>query len=307
MPPQPRMNLSGLTKLPIKLIFMEQIKSYFYLAVFGVTTLFPVLSVEAQTNAQGNDRTIESTIVEETPEVVTQERKTLWGLVKSGGLMMVPLALLALYGFYCAGVQLYVILFSNDEQKDRELLSRLNPHEVSYEEDMPRILQEEILKRDRAAFPKMAEAALKSVYGGKTAVEEALEWEGALQLGRLKRGIKPLQGVVAVAPLMGLLGTVYGMIASFQSMGTAGDDKVKFLSEGIYEALVTTATGLTIAIPFLFLYLWLSRKTDEIGENLNRQSRGFLGAFFPEIRGGVNRGTEGEQPEGSLDLEQNTK
>ena len=85
MPPQPRMNLSGLTKLPIKLIFMEQIKSYFYLAVFGVTTLFPVLSVEAQTNAQGNDRTIESTIVEETPEVVTQERKTLWGLVKSGG------------------------------------------------------------------------------------------------------------------------------------------------------------------------------------------------------------------------------
>ena len=307
MPPQPRMNLSGLTKLPIKLIFMEQIKSYFYLAVFGVTTLFPVLSVEAQTNAQGNDRTIESTIVEETPEVVTQERKTLWGLVKSGGLMMVPLALLALYGFYCGGVQLYVILFSNDQQKDRELLSRLNPHEVSYEEDMPRILQEEILKRDRAAFPKMAEAALKSVYGGKTAVEETLEEEGALQLGRLKRGIKPLQGVVAVAPLMGLLGTVYGMIASFQSMGTAGDDKVKFLSEGIYEALVTTATGLTIAIPFLFLYLWLSRKTDEIGENLNRQARGFLGAFFPEIRGGVNRGTEGEQPEGSLGLEQNTK
>jgi len=221
--------------------------------------------------------------------------------------MMVPLALLALYGFYCGGVQLYVILFSNDQQKDRELLYRLNPHEVSYEEDMPRILQEEILKRDRAAFPKMAEAALKSVYGGKTAVEEALEEEGALQLGRLKRGIKPLQGVVAVAPLMGLLGTVYGMIASFQSMGTAGDDKVKFLSEGIYEALVTTATGLTIAIPFLFLYLWLSRKTDEIGENLNRQARGFLGAFFPEIRGGVNRGTEGEQPEGSLGLEQNTK
>ena len=84
-----------------------------------------------------------------------------------------------------------------------------------------------------------------------------------------------------VAPLLGLLGTVYGMIASFQSMGSAGDDKVKFLSEGIYEALVTTASGLTIAIPFLFLYLWLNRKTDKIGENLNRQARKFLGAFFP--------------------------
>ena len=75
------------------------------------------------------------------------------------------------------------------------------------------------------------------------------------------------------------------MIASFQSLGSAGDDKVEFLSAGIYEALVTTAAGLTIAIPFLFLYLWLNRKTDEIGENLNRQARAFLGALFPEKRG----------------------
>ena len=75
-------------------------------------------------------------------------------------------------------------------------------------------------------------------------------------------------------------------------MGSAGDDKVEFLSEGIYEALVTTATGLTIAIPFLFLYLWLNRKADEIGENLNRQSRVFLGALFP-LEGGSSGG---EQP-----------
>ena len=287
---------------------MEHIKKYLYTAVLYTAVLFPVPSViGAQANDQGgNDNTIESTIVEEMPEVVIQERKTMWGLVKSGGLMMVPLALMALYGFYCGGVQMYVILFSNNDQKDQELLSRLNPHEVSYEDDMPKILQEEILKRDRAAFPKMAEAALKAIYGGKTAVEEALMEEGALQLSRLKRGIKPLQGVVTVAPLMGLLGTVYGMIASFQSMGTAGDDKVKFLSEGIYEALVTTATGLTIAIPFLFLYLWLSRKTDEIGENLNRQARSFLGTLFPEVRGGVARGSGGQQPVDTLALEQNT-
>jgi len=280
-------------------------KTYLYAVFFCATLLFPVLSVNAQPNEQGgNDRTIESTIVEETPEVTTQERKTMWGLVKSGGLMMVPLGLLALYGFYCGGVQLYVILFSNDRAKDQELLSRLNPHEVSYEEDMPGIVKEEILKRDRAAFPKMAEVALKAASDGKAAVEEALEEEGALQLGRLKRGIKPLQGVVTVAPLMGLLGTVYGMIASFQSMGTAGDDKVKFLSEGIYEALVTTATGLTIAIPFLFLYLWLNRKTDEIGENLNRQARSFLGVFFPGASGGVVQVSRGKHPESSLDLEQ---
>jgi len=298
------MNLRGLTKLPVKLILMEQIKTYLYAVVFGATVFFPLLSVGAQTNAQeGNDRTIESTIVEETPEVVTQERKTMWGLLKSGGLMMVPLGLLALYGFYCAGVQIYVVVFSNDKDKDRELLSRLDSQN---NDEISAIVEEEIGRRDRAVFPKMCEAALSNISIGRKETEEALEEEGALQLSRLKRGIKPLQGVVTVAPLMGLLGTVYGMIASFQSMGTAGDDKVKFLSEGIYEALVTTATGLTIAIPFLFLYLWLSRKTDEIGENLNRQARSFLGGLFPEVRGDVTRDSGGLQPVGALDLEKNS-
>ena len=301
---RPRMNLRGLTKLPVKLILMEQIKTYLYAVVFGATVFFPLLSVEAQTNAQGgNDRTIESTIVEETPEVVTQERKTMWGLLKSGGLMMVPLGLLALYGFYCAGVQIYVVVFSNDKDKDRELLSRIDSQN---NDEISAIVEEEIGRRDRAVFPKMCEAALSNISIGRKETEEALEEEGALQLSRLKRGIKPLQGVVTVAPLMGLLGTVYGMIASFQSMGTAGDDKVKFLSEGIYEALVTTATGLTIAIPFLFLYLWLSRKTDEIGENLNRQARSFLGGLFPEVRGDVTRDSGGLQPVGALDLEKNS-
>jgi len=196
-----------------------------------------------------------------------------------------------------------VVVFSNDKDKDRELLSRLDSQN---NDEISAIVEEEIGRRDRAVFPKMCEAALSNISIGRKETEEALEEEGALQLSRLKRGIKPLQGVVTVAPLMGLLGTVYGMIASFQSMGTAGDDKVKFLSEGIYEALVTTATGLTIAIPFLFLYLWLSRKTDEIGENLNRQARSFLGGLFPEVRGDVTRDSGGLQPVGALDLEKNS-
>ena len=59
------------------------------------------------------------------------------------GLMMVPLALLMFYGFYCAGAQVYVILFTNDKSKDNELLEKLDPHELAYE-DMPMIVQNEI-------------------------------------------------------------------------------------------------------------------------------------------------------------------
>jgi biopolymer transport protein ExbB len=271
---------------------MENVKSYLIIAALFTAVLFatPITAAQANGPSGGAGQTVNSTTDSETPGVVTKERKTLWGLVKSGGLIMVPLGLLALYGFYKAGEQIYVIIFSNGGEKDQLLLQRLNP-QVTHFEEMGGIIGADVEQRAKAAFPPMCAAALERVYQGKEAMEEALVEEGVLQLGRLKRGIKPLQGVVMVAPLLGLLGTVYGMIASFQSLGSAGDDKVEFLSEGIYEALVTTATGLTIAIPFLFLYLWLNRRADEVGENLNRQARVFLGALFP-----VEGGYSGDEP-----------
>jgi biopolymer transport protein ExbB len=271
---------------------MENIKTYLFVVVHFAVILFAAPSASGQTNdlAGGDGPTANSTATGTASDVVTEQKKTMWGLVRSGGLMMVPLGLLALYGFYKAGEQLYVIILSNSGEKDQVLLDQLNPH-VTHFEEMGGIVGEDIEQRSKAAFPPMCAVALERIYQGKEAMEEALVEEGVLQLGRLKRGIKPLQGVVMVAPLLGLLGTVYGMIASFQSMGSAGEDKVEFLSEGIYEALVTTATGLTIAIPFLFLYLWLNRKADEIGENLNRQSRVFLGALFP-LEGGSSGGEQ---------------
>ena len=270
---------------------MENVKTYLLFTALFATVLFATPKASGQTNnpADRDGPTANLTATGTTSNVVTEQKKTMWGLVRSGGLMMVPLGLLALYGFYKAGEQIYVIILSNGGEKDQALLDQLDPH-VTHFEEMGGIVGEDIEQRAKAAFPPMCAAALERIHQGKEAMEEAIVVEGALQLGRLKRGIKPLQGVVMVAPLLGLLGTVYGMIASFQSMGSAGDDKVEFLSEGIYEALVTTATGLTIAIPFLFLYLWLNRKADEIGENLNRQSRVFLGALFP-----VERGSSGEE------------
>ena len=278
---------------------MENVKTYLFFAAFFAAVLFATPNASGQPNdpADGDGPTANSTASGTVSEVVTEQKKTMWGLVRSGGLMMVPLGLLALYGFYKAGEQLYVIILSNGGEKDQVLLDQLSPH-VTHFEEMGGIVGEDIEQRAKAAFPPMCAAALEQIYQGKEAMEEAIVVEGALQLGRLKRGIKPLQGVVMVAPLLGLLGTVYGMIASFQSMGSAGDDKVEFLSEGIYEALVTTATGLTIAIPFLFLYLWLNRKADEIGENLNRQSRVFLGALFSVEGGSSGQGqSTRENPE----------
>ena len=267
---------------------MEMFKSSQLIGACAAALLFALsgLSAQPSNNPVGEgEETINSTIVENQPEQVSMERKTLWQLIKNGGLMMWPLALLALYGFYKTGVQVYVIILSNNQKRDEVLLARLNPNAMPFD-NLKSEVASDIKQRAQSAFPKMCEAALARLYEGKEAMEDALLREGVMQLGRLKRGLKPLQSVVTVAPLLGLMGTVYGMIASFQSLGATGD-KVEILSKGIYEALVTTAAGLTIAIPFLFIYQWLSHRVDEIGENLNRQSETFLGKFYPCGGGGV--------------------
>ena len=267
---------------------MEMFKSSQLIGACAAALLFalPGLSAQPSNNPAGaGEETIKSTIVENQPEQVSMEKKTLWELIKNGGLMMWPLALLALYGFFKAGVQVYVIILSNNQNRDEALLGRLNPHDMPFD-DLKGEVASDINQRAQSAFPKMCEAALVRLHEGKEAMEDALSREGAMQLSRLKRGLKPLQSVVTVAPLLGLMGTVYGMIASFQSLGATGD-KVEILSKGIYEALVTTAAGLTIAIPFLFIYQWLNHRVDEIGENLNRQAEAFLGKFHPSGGGGI--------------------
>ena len=267
---------------------METFKSSQLIGACAAALLFALSGLSAQPSnntAGAGEGTINSTIVENQPEQVSMERKTLWELIKNGGLMMWPLALLALYGFYKTGVQVYVIILSNNQKRDEALLGHLNPHTMPFD-DLNGEVASDIKQRAQSAFPKMCEAALARLHEGKEAMEDALSREGAMQLGRLKRGLKPLQSVVTVAPLLGLMGTVYGMIASFQSLGATGD-KVEVLSKGIYEALVTTAAGLTIAIPFLFIYQWLNHRVDEIGENLNRQAEAFLGKFHPSGGGGI--------------------
>ena len=280
---------------------MEMFKTSQLIGACAAALLFalPGLSAQPSNSAAGtSEETINSTIVENQPEQVSMERKTLWELIKNGGLMMWPLALLALYGFYKTGVQVYVIILSNNQKRDEALLGHLNPRTMPFD-DLNGEVASDVKQRAQSAFPKMCEAALARLYEGKEAMEDALSREGAMQLSRLKRGLKPLQSVVTVAPLLGLMGTVYGMIASFQSLGATGD-KVEILSKGIYEALVTTAAGLTIAIPFLFIYQWLNHRVDEIGENLNRQAEAFLGKFDPSGGGGIEQDAQAGAKVGSV-------
>jgi len=95
-------------------------------------------------------------------------------------------------------------------------------------------------------------------------VDKAIATTGAIELGFLERGLVILATIANVAPLMGFLGTVAGMIETFQSMMLFGAGDPKIVSGGISLALVATELGLVVAIPILLLHGWLHGVSNQI-------------------------------------------
>ncbi|VAX11441.1 MotA/TolQ/ExbB proton channel family protein [hydrothermal vent metagenome] len=98
------------------------------------------------------------------------------------------------------------------------------------------------------------------------------------ELPRLTRGEGLVKLLAGVAPLLGLLGTVTGMIATFQAITLFGTGDPKMMADGISQALVTTALGLIVAIPLLFMHTLISSRSQALVQILDEQSLGLVAA-----------------------------
>ena len=102
---------------------------------------------------------------------------------------------------------------------------------------------------------------------GKTSVEveQAVLDEGERQSNHMRRYLRLINGIATVCPLLGLLGTVLGMIHAFDAISivdTAAADPKILIANGISQALLTTAAGMTVAIPALIAYMYFTSRVD---------------------------------------------
>jgi len=102
-------------------------------------------------------------------------------------------------------------------------------------------------------------------------LREIIETAGKKAVKKLEKYLPTLATIISVEPLLGLLGTVTGMIKVFRVISTAGVGKAEMLAGGISEALITTATGLSIAIPLLVFYNYYSEKAENITIELEKE------------------------------------
>jgi len=123
---------------------------------------------------------------------------------------------------------------------------------------------QEICANTRGPVASIFHAGLMRVDRGLEHVEKAIENAGTIEMSFLEKGLVWLATVANIAPMLGFLGTVSGMISAFASIAAAGDVNATIVASGISEALITTASGLAIAIPVQAAHNYFVSRIDRL-------------------------------------------
>lgn len=121
-----------------------------------------------------------------------------------------------------------------------------------------------ICNQNNSTFTNLIKVGLENRELPKEELRELLEDQGRQESRVLERGLGALETIAGAAPLMGLLGTVIGMIKVFNVISQIGVGQGSALSGGISEALITTVVGLSIGIPVLIAYNYFIHKTENL-------------------------------------------
>ncbi|MDD5644720.1 MAG: MotA/TolQ/ExbB proton channel family protein [bacterium] len=180
-----------------------------------------------------------------------QKGKTLWQTVKEGGIMMIIIGLVSV-------VMVYIIIRSFMTLSREKLIpsSFLDSIEKDIDGGNLQGVANSCVASD-SFFAKILLAGLKRAHLGRDNMEKAIEERGEREGEALKVMVNYLSVIATIAPMLGLLGTVSGMIKSFNAIAFAGAaGKPSLLASSVGEALVTTAFGLIVAIPAMAFYFY---------------------------------------------------
>jgi len=187
---------------------------------------------------------------------------SVWDFVIKGGVMMIPIGL-------CSIVALTVVVERLATLRRRRVIPPT--FLVGLKEQFARHPDEpgkavEYCRRNASPVANIFAAGLRRRSRPLEVIERHIQDAGQREVIRLRKYLRVLSVIAAVTPLMGLLGTIFGMIRAFQTVATSADalGKTELLAEGIYEAMITTAAGLIVAIPTLICYHWLAAKVQSL-------------------------------------------
>jgi biopolymer transport protein ExbB len=194
-------------------------------------------------------------------------------IVKAGGIMMGPIILASIVTAAIFLERLWTL------QTKRVLPSDLTEKVWRWVEQ--RQIQDKHIAalQQNSPLGKILAAGLANRNRERSVIREAIEDTGRHVVHELDRFIGTLGTIASLSPLMGLLGTVLGMIRTFNAITTAGIGNPASLAGGIAEALITTAAGLTVAIPALLAYKYLRGRVQMLVVQMEKEATKLIEAI----------------------------
>lgn len=194
--------------------------------------------------------------------------------VAKGGVLMIPLAI-------CSIISLSIILEKLLKQSYNKIIPQKivdRIENISSYKDI--IISKVNREKFSSPFSSLVNHIIDNVDMPLKEIKGELSDESRQEIRELENGLTTLKIIAAISPIIGLLGTVIGMIKVFAAISAGGIANPEILSAGISEALITTATGLTIAIPSLIMFNYFKNKN----ENLLLDMEGYLNILLRKIK-----------------------
>ena len=206
-------------------------------------------------------------------------RTTLWEQIQSGGLLIWPILLVGLVAVVLILERLF-FLGRVSHNTDR-LMTRVTKlvEEGDYSEA---VVQTET--RSGGPTGNVLKAGLAQQGQPRDIIESSLAEAILKETPRLERFLPALKVLAAIAPLLGLLGTVTGMINTFHVITVHGTGDPRLMAGGISEALITTQLGLAVAIPILVVTALLGRKASRIASDMEEKAMALIAALLRDQR-----------------------
>ena len=208
------------------------------------------------------------TVAQEIPDNSIQ----LFEMAKSGGWIMIVLALMLAFAIYLFIERLVVLVKAT--QEDKTFMNRIRDYIKEGKIDSAI----KLCKKEDTPSSHMIEKGITRIGRPMQDVQVAIENVGNLEVSKLEKGLVLMATIAAGAPMLGFLGTVLGMIQTFYNMAqnAGGVIEIASLSDGMYQAMVTTVGGLIVGILAMFAYNLLVSRIDRVVRQLESRTMEFM-------------------------------
>lgn len=190
----------------------------------------------------------------------------MWELIKAGGLLMLPIVVASMLAVAIVLERAWTLRSSRVAPPD--LLARVWQWIRNNELDAAKLKQ---LRADSPLGEILAAGLLNSKHG-RDIMKESIEESASHVIHDMEKYLSILGTIAVISPLLGLLGTVVGIIEAFMAVTSTGLNDPSMLAGGISKALITTAGGIVVAIPAMVMHRWFTRHIQDVTVEMEQQA-----------------------------------